>query len=278
LNNLCKNANKGLILSWAVPGQPGHGHVNCRPNEYIESQIHSRGFERDFDGEKELRSSATLDWFKKTIMVFRKITQPKPKQIDFSLLPTNNNWRQNHHWCRIIMNSQTEELMRSYLQKRAEANLSCLEISGMEWKNSGYFQNYTNKSYPSFDICQQTNTQEKYDIIVAEQVWEHLKFPHRATRNVFNMLNSKGAFLLSTPFLIQIHDVPGDYTRWTPEGLKYLLVDCGFNENLITVGAWGNRECIKDSFYTPWSIYQPKHSLENEPEFPIVVWALAIKE
>jgi len=20
-----------LVLSWAVPGQPGHGHINCRP-------------------------------------------------------------------------------------------------------------------------------------------------------------------------------------------------------------------------------------------------------
>ena len=34
INNLHQNNTFGIILSWAVIGQGGHGHVNCRSNEY----------------------------------------------------------------------------------------------------------------------------------------------------------------------------------------------------------------------------------------------------
>ena len=284
IDNICKNASTGLVISWALPGQLGHGHVNCRTNEYIQKQIESRGFRRDNETELKLRECASLYWFKNTIMVYYRNIEPLTTTTStlikvsqrFSKQPPPK-WRQSNHWCRIVMNEATEKLMMSYLIKRNEANLKCLEISGDDWKNSGLFSDYTSKGFPSFDITSTMISDTRYDVIIAEQVWEHIKYPHRATRNVYNMLNAQGAFLLSVPFLIQIHEVPGDYSRWTAEGLKYLLMDCGFDEKSIIVGSWGNRECIKDSFYSPWSNYQPHHSLQNEPDFPIVVWALAIK-
>ena len=29
--------------------------------------------------------------------------------------------------------------------------------------------------------------ENKYDLIIADNVWEHLKYPYRATKNVFKM-------------------------------------------------------------------------------------------
>lgn len=72
LTNLAKHSNKLLILSWAVVGQGGRGHVNERNNDYIEQQISKLGFKRNFDKEKVLRDQSTLRWFKNTIMVYEK--------------------------------------------------------------------------------------------------------------------------------------------------------------------------------------------------------------
>jgi len=47
-------------------------------------------------------------------------------------------------------------------------------------------------------------------------------------------------------------------------------------ENIVTE-SWGNRACIKAN-WPRWQVYQSwRHSLKNEPEYPIVVWALARK-
>lgn len=77
IENLVNNARRGVILSWAVPGQGGDGHVNCRPNKYIIERMGEYGFYVDVDSSIELREAAaqypnTGYWFRDTMMVFRK--------------------------------------------------------------------------------------------------------------------------------------------------------------------------------------------------------------
>jgi cyclopropane fatty-acyl-phospholipid synthase-like methyltransferase len=72
LANLCRHNREGIVLSWAVPGQGGRGHVNERDNDYIKRSLGSRGYENDLNAEFGLRSQSYLPWFKNTIMVFRK--------------------------------------------------------------------------------------------------------------------------------------------------------------------------------------------------------------
>jgi len=72
IDNLTNSTDNVLILSWAVPGQGGLGHVNCRENEYIIEQIEKRGFIHHPDFSTRLREIAELSWFKHTIMVFNK--------------------------------------------------------------------------------------------------------------------------------------------------------------------------------------------------------------
>ena len=61
-----------LILSWAVPGQGGFGHVNCQPNEYIRNKIIELGYKPLYNVENTFRQNASLSWFKNTILVFQK--------------------------------------------------------------------------------------------------------------------------------------------------------------------------------------------------------------
>jgi cyclopropane fatty-acyl-phospholipid synthase-like methyltransferase len=70
LNNISNHACGIVILSWAVPGQDGDGHVNCQPNEYIIQQMLIRGFSFDIDETNKLRKASSLWWFKNSIMVF----------------------------------------------------------------------------------------------------------------------------------------------------------------------------------------------------------------
>jgi hypothetical protein len=72
ISNLDKHANKGIIISWAVEGQKGCGHVNCRNNDYVKDLFHNMGYHNDQELEQTLRNEAHLGWFKNTIMVFRK--------------------------------------------------------------------------------------------------------------------------------------------------------------------------------------------------------------
>lgn len=72
IDNICNTAEHGIILSWAIKGQGGMGHVNCQNNDYIINVIERKGFAYDKDASNVLRKKATLSWFKNTIMVFRR--------------------------------------------------------------------------------------------------------------------------------------------------------------------------------------------------------------
>lgn len=177
----------------------------------------------------------------------------------------------NPNWSRVVM----ERAQRALLAGIATDQLDALEISGDNWKSLPT-RSYRTVAFPGFDICAQT-LPERFGLILADQVWEHLLWPYRATRNVHEMLAPGGYFMVSVPFLIRVHGYPIDCSRWTELGLKHLLAEGGFPIEQIQTGAWGNRASVKASFRS-WRSYIPwLHSLKNEPDFPQVVWALARK-
>ncbi|MEI6427982.1 MAG: methyltransferase domain-containing protein [Pseudanabaena sp. ELA607] len=188
--------------------------------------------------------------------------------LDFLLGSSN----QSTHWGRVVMQQETEKLVES-LQP---SQLKVLEISGSYWQKTG-FKEYKTVEYPEYDICEMI-LPETFDLIIADQVFEHLLWPYRAGKNAYQMLNPGGYLLISTPFLIRIHNYPTDCSRWTETGLKYFLAECGFPLENTKTGSWGNRACIQANWHE-WAIYRSSllQSLKNEPDFPFCVWALAQK-
>lgn len=178
----------------------------------------------------------------------------------------------DEQWCRVVMNRQTFEL----IERLGPRALDVLEIAGLRWQSLLPFQSYRSVGLPDYDVCD-TPLAGDFDLIIAEQVFEHLLYPFRAARNVHRMLRSGGHFLITTPFLLRVHNYPSDCTRWTETGLCHFLDECGFPLESIVSGSWGNRDCIVGNFEA-WPYYNRwVHSLKNEPEFPVVVWALAAK-
>lgn len=61
IDHLCK---RYLVLSWAIPGQGGIGHVNEKPGSYVAKAVEALGFKRDQTRTNILRQAATYPWFK----------------------------------------------------------------------------------------------------------------------------------------------------------------------------------------------------------------------
>ena len=72
LSNIVRHAKEGIVLSWAIPGQGGHKHVNLRPLDYVIQIMHKLGFQHDALESVKLRKTATVYWLKRNINVFRR--------------------------------------------------------------------------------------------------------------------------------------------------------------------------------------------------------------
>lgn len=176
------------------------------------------------------------------------------------------------HWARKVMNERTAEWVAGLNPAQCDA----LEISGTYWSGLNW-RSYRASSYPDYDVCAGLLSDARFDVILCEQVLEHLPYPYRAVRNIRAMLRPYGHFLVTTPFLIKIHHGPLDCTRWTPEGMGYFLEECGFDRENIKVEGWGNYDCVTTNFRSFVDYKSAQHSLENDPEMPISVWAMARK-
>jgi len=75
LRSVDRHVNPGgkLILSWAVVGQPGTGHVNCQNNDYVIQKFESMGYTYNLSESLELRNNVSNAWwFRNTTLVFNK--------------------------------------------------------------------------------------------------------------------------------------------------------------------------------------------------------------
>jgi hypothetical protein len=72
IDNVCNNTNDTIIFSWAVEGQKGDGHINCRNNDYIIEQVEKRGFQFDDSILKIRHETNGLMWFHNSLMLFNR--------------------------------------------------------------------------------------------------------------------------------------------------------------------------------------------------------------
>ncbi len=174
------------------------------------------------------------------------------------------------HWSRIVH----ERAWRAWFAAQPVAQWDALEISPANkstWRLP--FRSYSSTQFPAFDICA-SRLDRRFDVVIADQIWEHLAEPEEAARNVLAMLKPGGFFVVATPFMVRVHGVPEDYSRWTQDGLRRLLARAGFDG--IATDQWGNRKCIAAHLRNGgWVAYGWGKDMRNEPDFPVQVWAFA---
>ncbi len=69
---------------------------------------------------------------------------------------------------------------------------------------------------------------EKYDSIISLNVFEHIYNFHNAFRESNRVLKIGGKFIISTPFMFNIHGSPDDYFRYTKSSLIRILKENDF--------------------------------------------------
>ena len=74
MQNLVENTSGILILSWAIPGQDGIGHVNCQHNFYVMEEMDKLGMGILVGDTMEIRKHVdnNMSYLRNTLMVFKK--------------------------------------------------------------------------------------------------------------------------------------------------------------------------------------------------------------
>lgn len=106
---------------------------------------------------------------------------------------------------RIVM----QQTSRAWLEALPLSEMDAAEISGKNGRRYP-FRSYERFRFPKYDICKgpfedADGLVHKFDIVLANQVWEHLDRPYAATKNVLRMLRVGGYFWLAVPFFIRYH-------------------------------------------------------------------------
>ena len=188
---------------------------------------------------------------------------------DRLLLPEATSGRDQ--WQRVSLNAAVGR----FLDALGPAGKTAVEISG-DAQATRAWKRFVSLNYPEFDLCAPLRDHEQFDVVICEQVLEHVVDPRAAAENLHRLCAPGGHVIVSTPFLIRVHELPqygmNDYWRFTPRGLRVLLEGAGLRVD--AVGSWGNRACVAGNF-DRWPSYRRWHSLRDEPDLPVQVWALA---
>lgn len=176
-------------------------------------------------------------------------------------------------WQRVPLIEAVNEHVEQLRPQRLEAaEISGADHAGKPWKR------FESLNYPDFDLCTPLAEELRgaFDVVLCEQVIEHVADPNAAAENLRGLLRPGGHVIVSTPFLIRVHELPmygmNDYWRFTPRGLRTLLERAGLE--VEKVGSWGNRSVLVRNLYY-WPAFRRWHSLRNEPDLPVQVWAFA---
>lgn len=81
-------------------------------------------------------------------------------------------------------------------------------------------------------------SESRFDVVVCNQVFEHVDRPVEAVKVLFAMLKPDGLLFWSAPFNERFHLIPGDYYRFSVQGARMLLQDAGLT--IVHTQRWGD--------------------------------------
>lgn len=172
----------------------------------------------------------------------------------------------DRHWVRLAMN----ESLRAHIAGLKPEGLSALEISG-DWHGSKHpWKEHRTLHYPSFDLCAPPEKVPQADVVICEQVLEHVVDPVTAAKTLRELCRPGGHVVVSTPFMLRVHPSPGDYWRFTEDGLRLLLENAGLE--VVETHSWGNKAAVQANGRV-WAYHWPWRPMRNDWKLPIMVWA-----
>lgn len=132
--------------------------------------------------------------------------------------------------------------------------------------------------YPQYQMQNLSLESDSFDLLLADQVLEHVEgWPEVAVSECLRVLKPGGIGVLTTCLINPVHKHPGDFWRFTPDGLALLVRN---KAEVIEVGGWGNLDAVKlldtpiRRALVPERSWHPLHriALKNDPNWPICTW------
>ena len=134
-------------------------------------------------------------------------------------------------------------------------------------------------SYPEVDIQALPYENDSFDIVVSDQVLEHVFDPVQAVNESLRVVRPGGVVIHTTCFMNPIHHYPVDLWRFSPKALAHLARAT----EIIETGGWGNRSALLFVLMGTGHHLIPQHpghplhriALYNDDKYPIVSWLVA---
>ena len=180
---------------------------------------------------------------------------------------------------KILSVSWSEDLIRCFTPEAAVNRAIEADKRG-EIDPDITFARYRREDDPgSVDIRKLPYPDNTFSFVAADQVLEHVDGRWDvAFDECHRVLRPGGIAILTTCLLQEIHEVPHDYIRVTPFGLK--LFSRKFSE-IIEVKGWGNKLAFFAFRYmkVPLASWHPVHKIAmwNDREAPMLTWVVARK-
>lgn len=73
----------------------------------------------------------------------------------------------------------------------------------------------------------------RFDYVLCTEVMEHVPDPALFLKEIHRVMKSDGILIMTTPFLVPLHEEPHDFYRYTKHGIHHLLTNAGFHLEYI---------------------------------------------
>lgn len=168
-----------------------------------------------------------------------------------------------------------EELAASFVAPGRLLGVSGAGELARPFRNRGF--EIVETRFPEQDWHNLPFADASFDVVMSDQVLEHIADPFRCASEARRVLRPGGLQIHTTCFVNPIHDAPGDNYRFTPDGLRLVFA----REQEILAGGWGN-PLVPLLWLFPRLAFRPvPHSARNplswlatwnRERWPIVTW------
>lgn len=152
------------------------------------------------------------------------------------------------------MGNAAEERARLFAELVAEsAGKDCLQIGVMHgakyaphWVAADLYDTSPLIDF-RYDVHDLKFPDGSFDVAVCDAVLEHVQWPQKAVDELFRVLRPGGRIWVSLPWLQPFHEMPKDYWRATPDGLRIWMA--AFEEIRCAHYAIGDSALYTATFY-----------------------------